>query len=306
MKLTVLMPVYNGGEQTKIAIKSILNQTYKDFEFLIVNDGSTDNTEEIILSFKDPRINYKKIIHSGISNALNSGIKEASGDYIARMDSDDISLLNRLEYQVSEIKKDPYISVLSNWYAHMKNYKVFRIIRTPLTDAEIKKELLKHSVICHASSILKKSDITKIGMYNPEYDGIEDYELWLRGLKELKFKNIPEILYCVNDHGKKEVTSKNKQTLSDLTNKYLSEYKSDKKSKFDAAYRYGNRDQLRSLAFPGSNPKTLFRYLYSFAPQFMYNRKIDLWFFWKGKTLKTLFAKDKYRIDKEIKEIVSN
>lgn len=306
MRLTVLMPVYNGSKHVAIAIKSILKQTYKDFEFLIVNDGSTDNTEEIILSFKDPRINYRKIDHSGISNALNYGIKEASGDYIARMDSDDISLLNRLEYQVKEIKKDPSISVLSNWYVHMKNYKVFRIIRTPLSNDEIKKELLKHSVICHASSILKKSDIIEIGMYDPEYDGLEDYELWLRGLKELKFKNLPQILYCVNDHGKKEITDKNKHTLSDLTDKYINEHKSDKKNKFDAVYRYGTKEQLRSLSFPGSNPKTFFRYLYSFAPQSMYNRKIDLWFYWKAKTLKALFSKDKYRIDREIKEIISN
>lgn len=306
MKLTVLMPVYNGSEHIEIAIKSILKQTYKNFEFLIVNDGSTDKTEDIILSFKDTRINYKKIEHSGISNALNYGIKNASGDYIARMDSDDISLLNRLEYQVKEANKDPSISVLSNWYVHMKNYKVFRIIRTPLNNAEIKKELLKHSVICHASSFLKKSDIANAGMYNPEYDGLEDYELWLRGLRELKFKNLPQILYCVNDYGKKEVTDRNKGILSDLTNKYANEYKADENDKVGTVYRYGTKEQLRSLSFPGSNPKTFLRYLYSFAPQSIYNRKVDLWFFWKAKTLNALFAKDKYRIDKEIKEIISN
>jgi glycosyltransferase involved in cell wall biosynthesis len=245
MKLTVLMPVYNGGERTKSAIKSILRQTYKDFEFLIVDDGSTDNTEEIISLFKDLRINYKKIEHSGISKALNFGINNASGDYIARMDSDDISLLNRLELQIAEFEKDTSISVLSNWYAHMNSdHKVFRIVKTPLENTKIKKELLFHSVICHASSIMKKSDIMKIGLYNPEYDGLEDYELWLRGLNELKL--------------------------------------------------------------PAINPKYLFRYLYSYAPQFIYNRKIDLWLYWKMLTLKTMFSGERSKIDKEIKEIILN
>lgn len=305
MKLTVLMPVYNGGEKTKFAIKSILKQTYKDFEFLIINDGSRDNTEEIILSFKDSRINYKKIEHSGISNALNYGIKTASGDYIARMDSDDISLLNRLEVQITELKKDSSISVLSNWYAHMKNYMVFRIVETPLSNEQIKKELLKQSVICHASSVLKKSEIIKIGMYNPEYDGLEDYELWLRGLSELTFKNIPRVLYCVNDYGKKEINKNNKQILFDLTNKYLSLYGSDE-TKFDSTYLYGNKEQLRELKLPKLNPKYLFRYFYGFMPQSMYNKKIDLWIYWKILILKTMFSNEKSEINKEIKEIILN
>ncbi|HEX2786710.1 MAG TPA: glycosyltransferase [Ignavibacteria bacterium] len=305
MNLTVLMPVYNGGEKTKFAIKSILKQTYKDFEFLIVNDGSTDITEEVILSFKDSRINYKKIEHLGISNALNYGINNSSGDYIARMDGDDISLLSRLELQVQEIKKDSSISILSNWYAHMKNYKVFRVVQTPLSNEQIKRDLLKQSVICHASSILKKSDIIKIGLYNPEYEGLEDYELWLRGLNEFTFKNIPQVLYCVNDYGKKEINKNNKQILFDLTNKYLSLYGSAE-TKFDSTYLYGNKEQLRGLKLPKLNLKYLFRYFYSFMPKFIYNKKIDLWLYWRMLILKTMFSKQKSEINKEIKEIISN
>ena len=97
------MPVYNEAPFLRSSIQSILDQSYRDFEFLILNDDSTDNSEEIILSFKDPRINYLKTDKIKISELLNLGIKRSSGDIIARMDADDIALPYRLERQMNFI-----------------------------------------------------------------------------------------------------------------------------------------------------------------------------------------------------------
>lgn len=96
-RITVLLPVYNGGKYIRTAIHSILTQTYKNFELYIVDDGSTDNTKEVIGEFTDQRIRYEYIEHAGLSSAINYGLKNASCDIVARMDADDISLPKRLE-----------------------------------------------------------------------------------------------------------------------------------------------------------------------------------------------------------------
>ena len=110
--ISVVMPTFNGEKFIKEAIESILNQTFNDFEFIIVNDGSIDNTEKIIQSFSDKRIVYvKKEQNSGISDTLNLGISLAKGKYIARMDDDDISIPNRFERQLEVFASDLKIIV---------------------------------------------------------------------------------------------------------------------------------------------------------------------------------------------------
>ncbi|MBK7981678.1 MAG: glycosyltransferase family 2 protein [Ignavibacteriae bacterium] len=98
--ISVLLPVYNGEKYLSQSIKSILNQTFRDFEFIIVDDGSIDNTEKIVSSFHDTRIKYIKKDHTGLADTLNYGLKLANYDWVARMDADDISLPNRLFYSV--------------------------------------------------------------------------------------------------------------------------------------------------------------------------------------------------------------
>ena len=110
--VSVVMPAYNAAKYIKEAIDSILAQTYRDFEFIIVNDGSTDNTKEIILSYSDPRIVYiENEQNSGICVTLNKGLDAAKGRYIVRMDSDDIALPQRLEVQVRYMDANPVVGV---------------------------------------------------------------------------------------------------------------------------------------------------------------------------------------------------
>src|ERR1017187_7276972 len=116
--ITVLMPVYNAAPFLREAIDSILNQTFKNFELLIINDGSTDNCEEIILTYKDPRIRYiKNETNIKLISTLNKGIKLSKGKYIVRMDADDISFPDRIEKQVNYMETNPAIALCGTWFS---------------------------------------------------------------------------------------------------------------------------------------------------------------------------------------------
>ena len=115
--VTVLMPVYNGEMYLREAIDSILHQTFTDFEFLIINDGSTDNSETIILSYDDSRIRYEKNDSNlKLIATLNKGIELAKGKYIVRMDADDISIPDRIEKQVAFLEKNPDVGICGSWF----------------------------------------------------------------------------------------------------------------------------------------------------------------------------------------------
>jgi glycosyltransferase involved in cell wall biosynthesis len=114
--VTVLMPVYNTEMYLKEAIDSILNQTFRDFEFIVINDGSTDSTSDIIESYSDPRIIYlQNEKNLGVATSLNKGLSIAKGTYIARMDGDDVSRCDRLEKQVAFMDANPEIGVCGTW-----------------------------------------------------------------------------------------------------------------------------------------------------------------------------------------------
>src|SRR5688572_12374901 len=117
--ISVLMPAYNAEKYIGTAIESILSQSFTDFEFIIINDGSTDRTKEIILSFKDPRIKLKNQSNSGIAKSLNAGLTIASADLVARFDADDIALPHRLEVQYKAFQEDELLLVAGSSVIYM-------------------------------------------------------------------------------------------------------------------------------------------------------------------------------------------
>ncbi len=123
MMVSVLLPTYNAAEFLNYSIKSILNQTYKDYELLIIDDGSTDNTTEVVSNFADDRINYVKKSHSGLASSLNYGLKIAKYDWVARMDADDIAHPERLENQVCYID-DSINLIISSWAFIFRGEKI--------------------------------------------------------------------------------------------------------------------------------------------------------------------------------------
>ena len=177
------MPVYNAEEYIAQAIESILTQVFSDFEFIMINDGSTDHSVEIIKTFKDPRIilveNDK---NEGIVYSLNKGLDRARGKYIARMDADDISLPHRLQRQVNFLQVHPEISVVGTGYLPIDECRnpTKPPIYRPEYPAVAKWFLLIGSPLAHPSVMYRKEIIQKIGGYSKDFPHAEDYELWTR------------------------------------------------------------------------------------------------------------------------------
>lgn len=221
--LSVVMPVYNGEKYLKEAIESVLNQTFGDFEFIIINDGSTDKTEEIVKEFaqKDERIVYEKNEKNmGVSYNLNKGMGLAKGKYIARMDADDICGVERFEKQFEYMENNPNCGALgSNYIAFNEETGEEITIVKPESDREIKLCGLYEREFCHSAVMLRKDAFKEHNLeYNSEYDGAEDFELWQRAKHFMEFHNLQEFLMRsrMNDKNLSE-QQKNKRSL--LANK---------------------------------------------------------------------------------------
>lgn len=196
--VSVVMSVYNEEQHVSQAMESILNQTFNDFEFIIVNDGSVDKTYEIIERYaeKDKRvrvINHEK--REGQAKSLNDGIKIAKGKYIARMDADDISLPERLEKQVKFMGSHPEVGVLGTYYKEIDNSgKILPRKQNPSTWEQIKKALFYYNPVCHPSVMMRKELILEVGGYDEKFSIGQDYDLFSRLISKTKIENLPEFL----------------------------------------------------------------------------------------------------------------
>jgi len=207
MKITVLLPVYNGKNYLKNAIESILLQEYSEFEFLILDDASTDGSKDIINEYakKDRRIHA--IYHTsnmGLANTLNEGISLAKGIYIARMDQDDESLPSRLKIQYMFMETRPEIILSGSYVYHISRlYQKFRLITVPTNPSEIQMKLHSENCFYHPSVIFRRQEIVSLGGYKSKFKNTEDYDLWLRVSKRYKMANIPIPLlrYRINING---------------------------------------------------------------------------------------------------------
>lgn len=197
-KISVIMPAYNAEKYIAEAIESILSQTFTDFEFIIINDASTDSTKEVVKSFKDQRI---KLINNeqnqGVAESLNIGISVAKGQYIARMDADDIALPHRFQTQFEFMEQNPDIDICGSWV------KTFGTkdgtLKHPLSNEDIKDATFFYCSLVHPTTIFKNELNLR---YSSEFPRAEDYDLWTHMIDKLKFANIPEnlLLYRVHDN----------------------------------------------------------------------------------------------------------
>lgn len=200
--VSVVMPVYNGERYIAQAIESILNQTFKDFEFIIVNDGSTDKTQEILKRYQGIKIINQN--NQGVSVASNTGISQSSGKYIARLDADDISLPTRLAKQLAYLEEHAEIGILGSGAIIIDGKgKKWGYQKMPETDAEIRWFSIFKSPFIHSSVIFRRELIrNKFNeIYNQNYIPADDYDLWIRLLKTTNAANFPEplIYYRVHD-----------------------------------------------------------------------------------------------------------
>lgn len=190
--VSVVMAVYNSDKYLKLAIDSILNQSYENFEFLIVNDGSTDNSREIILSYTDPRLKYlENSKNSGIVFSRNRTIDESKGKYIAVIDSDDISLPFRLEKQVEFLESKPEYGMCGTFYKVIDSSgKILYKNHFPTSDNDIKAYLFFGNSFCH-STVMMRAEFAHKFKYSNHYQLCEDYYLWQELAQVTKLKNLP-------------------------------------------------------------------------------------------------------------------
>jgi len=208
-KVSVLMAVFNGENFLKEAIRSVLSQTFKEFELVIMDDGSTDKSAEIIYSFTDTRIKYFKKEHSGLIDSLNFGLEKCNGEFIARFDADDICEPNRLEEQTKFFEENPANVLVGSFATRIdeNGNEIGQMHYPPKKWEEIKKYTIFHNPFIHPSVMFRKALIGVVGPYKKKYQHIEDYELWTRVVNKYPCENIDKPLIRYRVH-KNQVTKK--------------------------------------------------------------------------------------------------
>jgi glycosyltransferase involved in cell wall biosynthesis len=206
--VSVILPVYNGALFLEASVSSILRQTFRDFELIVVNDSSTDNSELLLqqLASQDIRIRVITIPHAGVAEAFNCGMREARGEYIARMDADDEMLPDRLAMQVEYLQKHPEIGVVSclvQYGGNRATQQGYAIhvdwINTLTTHEEIVLNRFAESPICNPSVLFRAELFRTLGGAITG-DFPEDYEMWLRWMENgVRFAKIPKFLFTWND-----------------------------------------------------------------------------------------------------------
>ncbi len=212
--VSVIIPTYNQEKYIKKTLESVLSQTFKSIEIIVVDDGSTDETAEIVNSFNEPRIIYIWQKNKGPAAARNTGIKRAQGKYIAFLDADDLWLREKLERQINFMEKNSEIGLLGtgcyeiNHKGEMMSKKIF-----PTKNKILKKILIRYNPFIQSSIMLKKEIFDKKEGYNESFPQSEDYELWLRIAKNYKIANLPEYLVMKRYYKESLSPTKDKEQL---------------------------------------------------------------------------------------------
>lgn len=226
-RVSVILPAFNAEAYIKEAIESILGQTFRDFELIVINDCSADGTEAVILSFGDDRLVYVKNEENlGVAATLNRGLALARGEYIARMDADDISLPRRLELQAACLDAHPDIAVLGTNVETFDENGPQRTGWSATDPRQMNVDLFFSCGIAHPSVMMRKSVIEELGGYDREFEGLEDYELWCRVSKGHGVTTLPEVLFRYRVHSgqvTKNPSPKYLQRLQTLKKRQLSE-----------------------------------------------------------------------------------
>ncbi|WP_346083852.1 glycosyltransferase [Sphingobacterium ginsenosidimutans] len=220
--LSVVMPIFNGEKYLETAINSILTQTFYEFEFVIINDGSSDKTDEIVRSFYDNRIVYiANKNNEGIIRSLNKGIYFSKGQFLGRMDCDDVSRTDRFELQIEFLNQNPELSIVGSDYEILprsdnNNIIPQKRINVPTCHEDLSLVFLHHNAICHPTVVMRKENLNFNKLY---YDRLanhaEDYKLWVDAtLSGLKFGSIPSPLLKYRLHSDQISTKKREEQFN--------------------------------------------------------------------------------------------
>ena len=204
-RVSVVLPVYNAERYLDEALRSVLGQTFEDFECLVIDDGSTDSTPELIQSFArgDRRVRPLRLAHSGIVEALNIGLQSARGQLLARMDADDVCRPHRFARQVQWFAEHPECVAIGSWVLLTDPYgSDLNEVQPALTHEQIEADLLKANgwAMFHPTVMMRREPVMTVGGYRREYQWSEDIDLFLRLAEVGKLANIPEVLLRYRQH----------------------------------------------------------------------------------------------------------
>ncbi len=200
-KLTVVLPVFNALPYLPEAVESILGQTFSDFEFLIINDGSEDGSAKYLATLTDLRVKVVSQSNRGLGATLNRAIELCQTPYLARMDADDISLPDRLACQMAYLKAHPEVVMLGTHVRFFSGNRQFSGPAKPLEHDEIRRALLcGQAAVCHGSCVFSVEELRAAGGYRIDRAG-QDIDLFLRMSEVGPVANLPEILYRIRVHG---------------------------------------------------------------------------------------------------------
>lgn len=201
--VSVILPVRNAEQWLEPSIRSLLQQSLRDFEIVAVDDGSTDSSFGILdgYSKQDPRVMVVRQGKLGLVAALNRGISEAQGAFIARLDADDQALPNRLEKQLRYLLENPAVGLIGSWAQEIDEKGRALGRRTPETDATKLASMLRTAnPFVHSAVMMRREVVDRVGGYRTAFEGAEDYDLWLRMAEVAQISNIPEILVLYRVH----------------------------------------------------------------------------------------------------------
>lgn len=201
-KVTVLMPVFNCAKHLNSSILSILGQTFRDFQFLIIDDGSEDGGQDIIRTFQDPRIRLiQNQSNLGVAATLNKGFTLSESEYIVRMDADDVSKSNRLACQIETMEKDAGLDICGSWVKMISDNEKSQVIRYPTESSAVKSYILFNNPLAHPAVILRKRSLDRHGLrYDERIGAGQDYEFWSRCSEYCCIQNIPKVLLLWRRH----------------------------------------------------------------------------------------------------------
>mgnify|MGYP001323567531 CR=1 FL=1 len=203
--VTILMTVRNGESFVEETVSSILNQTFGDFKFLILDNASSDRTREIIRSYRDPRIGLVGLGRDiGQTAALNRGLVLSNTPYVARTDADDISHPDRLQRQMDFATKHPEIALIGTWYEIIDSRgTIVSKRRPPCKPDQLSKQILLDNPFAHSSVLLNRLKALECGGYNPAFSFAQDYALWIEIASGSPAAILPEFLVQIRRHGKR-------------------------------------------------------------------------------------------------------
>jgi len=193
--VSVVIPAYNAEKYIEEAINSVLNQTFQDFEVIVIDDGSQDSTKEKVLNYSDSRIKYIYKENGGPSTARNAGIKNAKGEYIAFLDYDDIWMPQKLERQLAKFSLEPDLGLVYSWVQSINPDGSTRFVSEPENEGWVHNEIILDNFQHNGSiQLVKKECFEKAGYFDESLLNAQDWDMWIRLAKYYKFGVVKEIL----------------------------------------------------------------------------------------------------------------